>query len=301
MAIILSNGTGGGLASVTTSWAGGVVPTVADDAAVLAGDTITLDGAIQWNSMQVGGTLAASRTMSSSLTVFGQFGTSTSAILGGQIDFGTAASPIPAAFLAELIFDATVNGTIYQFDDGAGFFTHGATTRTRGTQLTAATLFATAPTIVTVKDATGWAVGDGLVFEHPNQAGFAQRSTHYDNIASIVGNQITLTTGVTYDLPIDTIVGNDTSNVIVKSNDPLEAFNVHNPVLLFDTLSAASDNKFIAINTSFRGLGTGGYRKYGLSFSGDPTRFEVVANPYRGLLLEGCAFANNGIDIALLR
>ncbi|MDX8383333.1 MAG: hypothetical protein R8M45_04570, partial [Ghiorsea sp.] len=99
----------------------------------------------------------------------------------------------------------------------------------------------------------------------------------------------------------DTIVGNDTSNVIVKSNDPLEAFNVHNPVLLFDTLSAASDNKFIAINTSFRGLGTGGYRKYGLSFSGDPSRFEVVANPYRGLRLEGCAFANNGIDIALLR
>src|SRR5437870_4706912 len=51
---VTSNGTGGGNWSSTTTWAGGVLPTAADDAVIANGDTVTIDTAAVCNNLTVG-------------------------------------------------------------------------------------------------------------------------------------------------------------------------------------------------------------------------------------------------------
>jgi len=68
MAIITSNGAGGGLFSAPTAWAGGVVPVAGDKVTIATGDTITVDGVYTigddtTTAVTVSGTLLCSQTI----------------------------------------------------------------------------------------------------------------------------------------------------------------------------------------------------------------------------------------------
>ena len=90
-----------GLASATSTWVGGVVPVEGDKVIIASGHVVTVDGTFTWGddtvtqtinngAVNVSGTLKASRSVSSSLTVKG-------AIIMNQgthgIDYGTDADP----------------------------------------------------------------------------------------------------------------------------------------------------------------------------------------------------------------
>jgi hypothetical protein len=71
---IYSNGTGGGIWTATTSWAGGVAPTSTDNAVIVSGDTLTLAaaaGGIAFNvTVNSGGKLTATGTNITSTNSF---------------------------------------------------------------------------------------------------------------------------------------------------------------------------------------------------------------------------------------
>lgn len=76
MALISSNGTGGGLASLGSSWTGGIPPSSGDSVEILLTDTIEIDGTYSWGdgtatALSVVGTIEMSSTLTSGLTVIG--------------------------------------------------------------------------------------------------------------------------------------------------------------------------------------------------------------------------------------
>ena len=76
MALIVSNGTGGGLASLTTSWLGGVVPVLGDSVQIDVTDTIQIDGVYNWGdgtttALVVFGTVEMSPTVNSGILLNG--------------------------------------------------------------------------------------------------------------------------------------------------------------------------------------------------------------------------------------
>lgn len=76
MALIISNGTGGGLASIGSSWLGGVVPVLGDSVQIAITDTIEIDGTYNWgdgtaSAMVVNGTIQMSAVVTSGLLLNG--------------------------------------------------------------------------------------------------------------------------------------------------------------------------------------------------------------------------------------
>lgn len=67
MAVITSNGTGGGAWNTETTWTGGVKPANGDSVVIAAGDTVTFDAdhltdGIDLTGLTINGTLQASTT-----------------------------------------------------------------------------------------------------------------------------------------------------------------------------------------------------------------------------------------------
>lgn len=178
MAGILSNGTGGGLWSNAATWAGGIVPN-ANNANVLivAGDTVTVDGAYAigdevggggtaaTEAIRVNGTLTFSRSVNTQLALRG------SGLLnwGSVWDQGTDASPIPAGVTSTIRTNnsavlATSKYDVRMIQSGSGVapqvYIRGAT-RKVNTTLTAA--ISAGATSAAVADATGWIVGDRVM------------------------------------------------------------------------------------------------------------------------------------------
>ena len=173
MATYTSNATG--LWSAGATWVGGVKPPAGaghkivianthvvtyDEASSTYGDDTT--SAITVNS---GGTLKFSRSMSTSLTCRGTFTNS------GTVDVGSASDPIPSSYTAVLIGNdsaSMANAKYAITSSGTPTWKMWGATRKRLTTLTGATLI----TDVTfpVADATGWAVGDFLVFGPPSNS-----------------------------------------------------------------------------------------------------------------------------------
>ena len=105
MAAITSAQTG--LWSATSTWVGGVVPGIADTVTIAAGHVVTVNGTFVTGGDVAGGfilsgTLKASRTVNSSLTVRANINPNTA---GGGFDYGTLADPIPQGVTATLIYN----------------------------------------------------------------------------------------------------------------------------------------------------------------------------------------------------
>ncbi len=224
MAIIASNGTGGGLASAGASWAGGVAPVDGDKVNILNGDTITMDvTTLQWGddtttgiNIKSGGILKASRIANSQLRCKGSLVIES----GGTFDTGKNGDIIPAAYTFKLLanYSDVLASNKYPFTllSGGKWFSWGAT-KTINTKLNGA--LAIGATSAVLEDVTGWKAGDDIVFACTDTY---VNYTRWDarTITTINTGTKTITfTATTYAHADRCEVGNFTSNVTYTNYD----------------------------------------------------------------------------------
>lgn len=218
MAAITSAATGNW--SATTTWTGGVVPVLGDSVTINTGHVVTINGTFSCgddttSGLRIFGTLKASRTVSSQLTVRGRvFLTS-----AGTFDYGTEADPIPASVTAVVLLNdsATMANNKYSFEcdvatNWSGFRMWGAPKTSNTTLSTTAT---STDTVLNVVDATGWQVGDILVFDG-NAVENSINSHKPRSITAISGNQITLNQNLGFASQLGRRIINLTRNVRLK-------------------------------------------------------------------------------------
>lgn len=220
----LTNGTW----EATATWSSGTVPVTGDRVLIPAGITVTLNSAqitgddlttsitidsiVTTHSITILGTLSYSRTVSASLTAYGNIYVGN----GGLLDIGSTASPIPVGILAALYINDSATLTTGKYglfvDNGGNLYATGYT-KQRITTLTAST--ASAATSFSVANASNWQVGDQIYF----CADGVGSSFEYDilTIATVSGNVITTTTGSGYAHNTPCPVANITSSSLITS------------------------------------------------------------------------------------
>lgn len=233
MATITS--TKSGLASDPTVWSGGVVPVEGDKVIIAAGHVVTLDGDYTWGddnntatigtaAVSVSGTLKASRTVNSSLTVKGLLYTDYAT---HALDFGTDADPIPDGITAALILNkagtpAQRDGWRQRTDAAAGSYIKntfvGSDVRARSVLLLSDT--STASAVIRLSSAThGWKVGDEVML-FTTTDNTTTDEVEVRTVAGIdVGDSrlVTLSAAPTYVHKAGSPVGNRTCNVTLTS------------------------------------------------------------------------------------
>jgi len=288
MANIFSNWTGGGLASLTTSWIWWVVPTTIDTVVISLWDVIELDWAISWNSMNCSWILKASRVMNSSITLFTSSLATKTVTPTWKIDFWTSLDKIPDLYKAEFIMDSTTAWWIkYYIDDWWEVTTYSQTTRERGSKLTTDTL--TWWTIINCANTTGWKVWDEISFEHSTQWNLNNNFTTI--ISAIAWTQVTLTNQTPYDLLIGYTICNSWWNIIFRSNDLTERINSKNPTLYFNLDTSLSDNKINFNDVVFRGIWATAWYKWWLMFVWAYS-FNSLLDKTKSSTVNWCAFVN---------
>lgn len=212
-----------GLFSATSTWVGGVVPVLGDKVTIATGHVVTVDGTYNVGddtstAININGTLKASRTVNSSITGRGDFVLG----IGGTLDYGTEADPIPSSVTAVMIVNdsATMGQQKWGFrtlttGDWAGFRAWGAD-KTGRTNMAAAT---STDTVIVVDDATGWQVGDYLMFGGSVAQGVV-RSQVFRSIVSISGTSITISGNLGFASQAQRDVVNLTRNVKFTSKTP---------------------------------------------------------------------------------
>jgi hypothetical protein len=219
---ITSNGTGGGLASATSTWAGGVVPTNGVAVVIAATDTVTLDSTFTWGddsttAITINGILKASRTSSSSLTVKGNIFTASTTT--ATLDYGTQASPIPAGVTATMVLNYSAALAINKYTlfiaNLSNFFAQGYQVQ-KNTTLNSG--IAAAATSMIVADATGWAVGDKLVIAETDGNIAHEDVVTLTGVTPGSGTTATVTfAAITYAHAAGCPVGHFSSNVTFKA------------------------------------------------------------------------------------
>ena len=217
MAAITSAATG--LWSASSTWVGGVVPGRDDTFAIAPGHIVTVDGTFVSGGDVAGGciisgTLKASRTVNSSLTVRANINPNTA---GGGFDYGTLADPIPQGVTATLIYNesATLATNKYQIllnASNSNVRFCGAP-KTRNAFLASAV--AAGATSISVTSASGWVVGDQLYLEQPTTT-MSQIETV--TITSISGTTIGVNPAITNARVAGLAVSNITTNVILRTS-----------------------------------------------------------------------------------
>jgi hypothetical protein len=269
-----------GLASATGTWVGGVVPVEGDRVIIAAGHTVTIDGTFTWGDDTVGtnggnpaaaggvcainiiGTLKASRTVNSSLTVKG-------GILTGYatqgMDYGTEADPIPDGITAELVLNKATTPAVRLAlvqrvgASGAGNYILwtfcGADVRTRGVTL-AADAAAGATSLTLTSSSHGWKVGDTIILPNTTDASAVDQCEERV-LTSVAGATIGWTTGLTYAHKAGAPAVNLTNNVVVRSFNEVANQTAR---LDFAYPNSGGNNatlgvRLIASNATFKNLG----------------------------------------------
>ena len=220
MAIITSNGTGGGNSNATVSWQGGVVPTEGTDVQILSGDTITLNATHIWGSDSAtpaldvlsGGILVWDNASSITLTLKGDFKVRTGGTLtlDGTGD-GTKILTIKLNYSASLV----AGKYFWQWENGSSVTIQGYN-KTRSWDTLSADASAGQKIVVTTNDNSAiWNVGDAFAI-----GSMSQKSTigaENDTIASFVGTQLTKAgANYTYAHEENVAIVNLTRNIIVQ-------------------------------------------------------------------------------------
>lgn len=216
------------------------VPVSGDRVLISSGHTVTLDGTFEWgddststvviNSVSTADSitvnnnavLKASRTVNSQLTCKGNLKLNCGAGIYGTYDAGTSADPIPTGVTHNLVLNksATPAAGKYGFDLSASTTAQPAvkmhgTYRARNAQVTSGALSVGDISCI-VSDATGWEVGDVVIFAATSGV------SNYDSrtITTITpgsGTAATITfAALTYAHSANCPVGNFTSNVNVR-------------------------------------------------------------------------------------
>jgi len=214
MAVITSNGTGGGDFSAGATWAGGVAPTSADDAVIASGDTVYLDTTgLQANTIIVnaGGILSCRDTTWDVTTQVGMRVNSDAEMV---MDLSVSPTNVGTIYFNALGGGANNTNDI-RLDqrsvcDLRGFH------RTRFARLSAQVPIGA--TSATVSDATGWQVGDVVVFAgtRPAESNGAADFSEEVILTAVTGNTIEWSGGLAYEHNANGGVGNLTSNLTIR-------------------------------------------------------------------------------------
>jgi len=209
-----------GLASATSTWVGGVVPVLGDKVTIAAGHVVTVDGTYSWGddtttALNINGTLAFSRTVSTQLTLRGLW------VWGaaGKWDQGSEADPIPpnitsvfrpndSAVLANGKYAAVVGSAT-----GNRFSAWGAEktkyTQTADTVIAGGSVFPIGPT-------AGWAVGDIVFFGPASDSASPASGGQTRAVTAVSVNSITVGAGLAEDSAMGRYIANLSRNVAVK-------------------------------------------------------------------------------------
>jgi len=259
MALIKSNGNGGGNFSDTASWDGGVVPALGDSVEVIDGDTILVDGDYHIGddtstALVINGILKASRDVDTVLTVRGKF-----SIENGELDYGKTGDIIPANITATINLNDSANLSTCKWGltcgNNGSYFVHGAN-KTYVTTLT--NDIAAGDTTFTVDDTTGWIVGDIVV---PLTDGIQWRGYEDEQIIKSIddNNVITIenTDGFDYATNAGVYVLNLSRNVIIQAFDK-----DHQSYQIIDANGDTPDNtrEIQNVMTKYLGGHSDGYR-----------------------------------------
>jgi len=264
-----------GLASATSTWVGGVVP-VEDDSVEIRHEC-TIDSVYNWGDdtnrgvvVFTGGTLKASRSVTSNLTVKGDLRVEGT----GSFDYGTQADPIPLTVSATINLnnsDTLASGKWGMWTDGDTNISFQGADKTTNTQTTA--VAALGSTTLEVEDATGWMVGDNLILMSPTPLRTGQERVV---ISGVSGNTITLSSALTQVHPQGQYLSNMSKSVVVKATD--ENF-VTFVQLSIHTLSARIKN---IVQTEFNHISyVSGSTRAGLGFTAFGSTTQDAVNSFR--------------------
>ena len=210
MAAITSAATGNW--SVGATWVGGVAPVAADSVTIANTHVITVDDTARaCTTIALTGTLSASRTASCKLAYSGTITINST----GNLDWGTEASPIPASYVATLEPASGIGITQNSASYGGKITFRGDSGRTAWTTVTTASL--TAPVVAL---ATGWAVGDELLFV---PASATNNNANHIEIVTLSGSYTPGSTTLAFTSPLAQThiaggrVSNLTRNCVVES------------------------------------------------------------------------------------
>ncbi|MDO8805380.1 MAG: NosD domain-containing protein [Elusimicrobiota bacterium] len=272
---------GGGLWSAGATWDTGFAPTFCSSVTIRSGDVVTINtlNAVSSNTV-INGTVMASRAVSYSWTWTGG---DIKVNVGGVLDYGTEASPIPAAYLAHLVLPSGIyagqHGLIV--NDGGNFTVRGSTktpysfaTASIGASVNSLTVYGSTAT-------DGWQIGDVITIGPTTGSGATTTSSR--TITGVehnaVSNNVTWSAAeplgtartLTADTPI--IVGNLTRNVLVRSSSSVNSAYILN--------LAQNATSFALTYGEFAHLGSFSSGKYGITFKGSLTKGSISSSTIR--------------------
>lgn len=227
MAVYTSTATG--LWSAGATWVGGVKPPSAGGHSIVisAGHVVTYDEAAgeygddSATAIQVYGTLQASRTMNTQLTVVGDYITRAN----GTTDWGRKTVPdalTAGTYTAKILLNKSASMGFMKYGlqtNDLGYFYACGKVRKRNALITSD--IAVGGTTCTVDDITGWEVGDTLVIATTNGNKLAHDTVVIATITPGAGTTGTITFGATtYAHVTGAPIGNFSSNVEIRAFNP---------------------------------------------------------------------------------
>jgi hypothetical protein len=308
MATITSAGSG--LWSATGTWVGAVVPVEGDKVIIAATHVVTVDGTytcgddsvtatIGSAALNISGTLKASRTVSSSMTVKGliycDYATQ-------AIDYGTVADPIPLAYTATLLLNkATTAATRMGLQQrahasGAGNFISwsfvGDNTRLRGVTLAADATTGSA-NITLSSSSHNWQVNDTVLLFPASGGTSILDEAEFRTVSSIAGAVITLNAAPTYLHKSGAVVGNMTANVKLRSFNEVsgQAANIQIEQFISGTAPTLGLS-YIFRDVEFGVWGSGG-QNTGFTINGNGTTTQ-------SLQITRCTYRNSATSAGIL-
>ncbi len=291
-----------GLASLTTTWVGGVVPVEGDNVTIVSPHAVTIDGSYVWGDDQnsfsnaasaaigvnAGATLEFSRSVSSTLRCKGHlFLADSGPGNAGVLDMGTIVDPIllPTIATLELGFSDTPSRGKYGFITRQGACHFVGSPRTTNAFLTADAPSGT--NTLELDDVTGWDTGAELIISAGETTLGQQASAEFEilTILSVAGNTVTLTANLANNHFTDDPCGHFTSNVKVQSYDLV---NQYPGYFTIENSNSNTDVQNEWKYAEFRNLG-------GTSGSGTTSSYGVVHLRVAGDgwgVFEDCSFHN---------